>query len=52
MQNTHKHPTAEEIWLNYFNEYLFQKRLITEVERNKMKNLIGRKTYNARKKLK
>ena len=31
---------ATEIWLNYFNQYLFEKNIITEAERNKMKNII------------
>lgn len=36
---------AAELWLNYFNQYLFEKNIITESERNKMKNLIGRRVY-------
>lgn len=31
---------AEEIWLNYFNNYLYDHEAITEDERNKMKNQI------------
>lgn len=25
---------AENLWLNYFNEYLYQQKLITEAQRN------------------
>ena len=28
---------AEQIWLHYYNEYLFGKGIITEQERNKLK---------------
>jgi len=38
-----KQATANELWLNYFNQYLFEKNVITETERNKMKNLIALK---------
>ena len=38
-----KQAAANEIWLNYFNQYLFEKNIITESERNKMKNLIALK---------
>lgn len=31
---------AEEIWLNYFNSYLYEHKLITEEQRNKMRNEI------------
>ncbi len=27
---------SEELWLGYFNETLFKKSIITELERNKM----------------
>ena len=43
---------AEEIWLNYFNNVLFEKKIITEDERNKMKNLISSRCDNKRKPLK
>ena len=52
MQKTQTQHMAEEIWLNYFNDYLFQKQLISEAERNKMSNLIGRRTHGLQKKLK
>lgn len=35
---------AEQIWLHYYNDYLFGKGVITEQERNKLKFRIdGRK---------
>jgi len=40
---------AEDIWLNYFNNVLFEKSLITESERNKMKHLIREQTARALK---
>ena len=49
MQKNQEQLIAEEIWLNYFNDYLFEKQLISETERNKMKNLIGRRTAAAKK---
>jgi hypothetical protein len=38
-----KKAVASEIWLNYFNNYLYKNGIITEIERNKMKNLIASK---------
>jgi hypothetical protein len=35
-----KKAAAREIWLQYFNEYLYKKQLITEDERNKMRHKI------------
>lgn len=32
-----KQAAAEKIWLNYFNQYLYEQGLITELERNRMK---------------
>lgn len=29
--------TAEQIWLHYYNNYLFEKGIITEEARNKLK---------------
>ena len=49
MQKTQEQLIAEEIWLNYFNDYLFQKQLISETERNKMKHLIGRRMHAVKK---
>lgn len=40
---------AEEIWLNYFNDYLFRKEMISETQHNKMNVLIGRCSYAKRK---
>lgn len=35
---------AQQIWLHYYNDYLFEKGIITEQERNKLKFRIdGRK---------
>lgn len=27
---------AEQLWLTYFNQYLFEKEIITEAQRNRM----------------
>ncbi len=35
-----KKSMAEQIWLNYYNQTLFENGLITEAERNRMKNMI------------
>ena len=43
---------AEEIWLNYFNNVLFEQKIITEDERNKMKNLISLRCDGKRKLMK
>lgn len=32
---------AENTWLIYFNEVLFQKGIISETDRNKLKNMIA-----------
>lgn len=32
-----KEKVAEEVWLDYFNEYLFEHEIIDEVTRNKLK---------------
>ena len=36
-----KKHAAEQIWLHYYNQTLFEKGLITETERNRMSNLIN-----------
>ena len=36
-----KKKRAEQIWLSYYNQALFEAGLITEAERNRMKNRIG-----------
>lgn len=36
-----KKELAEQIWLHYYNQVLFEKGIITENERNRMKNLIN-----------
>ena len=43
MNKTQTQVVVEEIWLSYFNEYLFQRKLISESKRNEMKNLICRR---------
>lgn len=40
LEQKKKH-VAEQIWLHYYNQTLFEKGLITETERNRMKNLIN-----------
>ena len=32
---------AEQLWLSYYNQVLFEAGLITEAERNRMKNKIS-----------
>ena len=34
---TEKKKTAEVVWLDYFNEYLFEKGIIDQAMRNKLK---------------
>ena len=42
---------AEQIWLDYFNQTLFERGIITERERNKMKVMIeSRKPSSVEKK--
>ena len=36
-----KRHAAEQIWIPYDDQTLFEKGLITETERNRMKNLIN-----------
>lgn len=38
-----KNATLESLWLNYYNDTLFAKRIITERERNKMRLAIKRR---------
>lgn len=46
-----KQQVAEEIWLHYFNNVLYEKHLITEQERNRMSNWIDtRHSHNKPKK--
>lgn len=35
-----KKSLAEQLWLHYYNNTLFEKGIISETERNKMKNRI------------
>jgi len=41
LENGNKKNIANQIWLNYYNSYLYDRGIITETERNKMKNLIS-----------
>ena len=36
-KQSEKTAKCEKIWLNYFNQYLFEQGVITEEERNRMK---------------
>ena len=47
-----KYIIAEEIWLNYFNDVLFDKKIIREAERNKMKNMISSRCDNKQTRVK
>lgn len=40
---------AEELWLSYFNRFLFEKGLITESERNRMVHLIANRSSGVEK---
>lgn len=40
---------AEELWLSYFNRFLFEKGLITESERNRMVHLIANRSSGLEK---
>jgi len=48
--DSNKKIVTKEIWLNYFNSYLYEKNIITEVKRNKMKNLIHQNCHASSKK--
>lgn len=41
-----KKKTAEVVWLDYFNEYLFEKGIIDEAMRNKLKIKISTTAKN------
>lgn len=40
---------AKEIWLNYFNDYLFERGIITEKEKSKMSAAIRKQCGNGSK---
>ena len=42
-----KKELAEQLWLSYYNQVLFEAGLITETERNRMKNKISTLTPSA-----
>ena len=44
--NDRCHTVADLLWMNYFNEYLYRKELITESDRNHMKLEIEHKYQN------
>ncbi len=39
---------SEYIWLNYFNQYLYEKGIINENERNKISNKIPNITFKGK----
>lgn len=47
-----KEQIAREIWLDYFNNYLFERGVITEKERNKMTALIAQEVRKPARKQK
>ena len=49
MRAMSKEEVARQIWLNYFNQTLYEKGLITEQERNKMALLISNRKKTAYK---
>ena len=42
--HAHEAPTIEELWLNYFNSYLFEHGTISENEYKRMTEKIAEKT--------
>ena len=52
MKKDLKQMVGEELWMNYFNDYLFQHQVISETERNKMRNLIGQRMHTKQKDMK
>lgn len=44
-----KSSMAQELWLIYFNRVAFEKGLITEAQRNQMKNIIAQRYGQPRK---
>lgn len=42
-----KRDVAEQLWLLYFNGFLFEKELITEAERNRLHNMITNRKPSA-----
>ncbi len=45
-----RHIMAEEIWLNYYNKYLYEHKVITEKEYIRMCNVIATHCDRERKK--
>lgn len=44
-----KKVTAETLWLQYFNQTLYKKGVITEVERNRIANMIASRCMSKNK---
>lgn len=42
-----KKAMAEKLWLNYFNQTLYEKGYITEAQRNRLKNMIDSRKPSA-----
>ena len=47
-----KQSLISQLWLHYYNSYLYEKQIITETERNKMKNMINQYSGPSEKKKK
>lgn len=51
-QNQQCRQVAEELWLNYYNNVLYERNIITEQERNRMSILINnRKSHGTSSRL-
>lgn len=47
---TEKQNVIDKLWLNYFNDTLFAKGLISETDRNRMRNRISQRKPQAKRK--
>ena len=47
---TEKQNVIDKLWLNYFNDTLFAKGLISETDRNRMRNRISARTPQTKNK--
>ena len=47
---TEKQNVIDKLWLNYFNDTLFDKGLISEDDRNRMRNRINQRKPQAKRK--
>ncbi len=41
MTQQRKNMILEQLWLSYYNDTLYEKGMITELERNKMRSMIN-----------